>query len=317
MEYQPIFKGCIAVDYADGEYFPRRFTKEALAFYNAFDNDMYYIRALNSSGVTLEFSTDAQEVAFCFRGDYFSRPWVCFDVYEDGVFMQTIQYEEHTREGRFSYKRRLSAKSTLVIYVPATMALWFSGFELGAWEPVPDKKRRYLAIGDSITQGMDARCPSITYTNIIKRHLNAQIINQGVGGFIFDARSLEPHQPFEPDLISVAYGTNDIATIDETPLIVTAIEEYLEKLFSIYPNVSVNIITPIWRLAYEEQARFREKLHSINCAIAHAASKHQQAHMIDGMGLIPHSLDYLHDSLHPNELGFCLLGINLLKQLRL
>lgn len=316
MEYEKIFKGCIAVDHAAGEYFPRRFSQASLAFYDGFDNDMYYIRALNASGVTLEFSTDAQEVSFSFRGGYFARPWICFDVYEDGLFRETLRYEDNAKEGRFTYRRRQAHRSTLIIYVPVTAALWFSEFALGDWQPAPEKGRRYLALGDSITQGMEARHPSITYTNILKRHLDARIINQGVGGFIFDPKSLEACNDFAPDLISVAYGTNDIATIDDFPLVITAMEDYLKRLFSLYPNVPVNIITPIWRVAYEEQPHFRERVHSLHNAISQTASQYTYAHVIDGLGLIPHSAEYFNDGLHPNELGFCLMGINLIKQLR-
>ena len=92
-------------------------------------------------------------------------------------------------------------QTRIVIYMPATADTHFTDFDLGDYHPVQAPARKYLALGCSITQGMEAVSPSITYTNIVKRHYNAQILNLGIGGFYYDPDSLDEELSYDPDII--------------------------------------------------------------------------------------------------------------------
>jgi hypothetical protein len=63
--------------------------------------------------------------------------------------------------------------------------------------PVPPR-RRLLALGDSITQGMVAAGPAGGYAMQLARLLDADLLNQGVGGHIFDVAGFDRDLPGNP-----------------------------------------------------------------------------------------------------------------------
>ena len=66
----------------------------------------------------------------------------------------------------------------------------------------------WLALGDSITQGMVAIRPSGIYPSLISERFGLGLINAGVGGIRFDSDEID-YIGFEPDIITVALGCND------------------------------------------------------------------------------------------------------------
>ena len=85
-------------------------------------------------------------------------------------------------------------------------------------------------IGDSITQGMDARGPASAYAVQLARVLDVELLNQGVGGHIFDLDALDDELPYHPDIITIAYGTNDWSRDTTREEISSRVERYLTRL---------------------------------------------------------------------------------------
>lgn len=69
-------------------------------------------------------------------------------------------------------------------------------------------KMKILSYGDSITQGYDALFPSYSYINRFSMYLDAFIYNKAIGGDIFRPALIE-RKNFKPDIVTIAYGTND------------------------------------------------------------------------------------------------------------
>ena len=113
-------------------------------------------------------------------------------------------------------------------------------------EPVPQRSRRMLQLGDSITMGMNADGPGRCYASILADLLDADPLNQGIGGHIYDPDSVDTHIPFEPDLISVAYGSNDWAKD-------VSIEELTPRLHRYYASLQerwscpIIVVSPVFR----------------------------------------------------------------------
>lgn len=311
-----IFHNCLDVIVENEIYFPVRFTDKLFRFYESTGVAQFPERAVQTAGITMEFCTSQEEIGFTFFFTCFARDWITFDVYENDIFMETVHFEDRSLKARFRYKKRNAGETRIIIYMPATADTHFTDFDLGDYHPVQAPARKYLALGCSITQGMEAVSPSITYANIVKRHYNTQILNLGIGGFYYDPDSLDEELPYDPDIITVAYGTNDAAGSASVGEISTKTSGYLEKLRSIYPGKTVHVITPVWRKEWDDDPSFIKKASEIQDMIVKESSR-QQFHVIDGRPAIPHSPAFYKDGfLHPNDLGFALYGLYVIKNMK-
>lgn len=314
MDYKKIFHNCLDVNVQDDVYFPVRFTDKLYQFYRDTGVAQFPERAVQTAGITMEFYTEDKEIEFDFFFTCFARPWITFDIYENDIFMNTLYFEDGMRSGTFLYSRKTEGKGKIVIYMPATADTHFRNFRFH-WEPVEEKKTKYLALGCSITQGMEAVHPSVTYANIVKRFLRAEMLNLGIGGFYYDPDSLDEKLPYAPDVITVAYGTNDTAGESSVAEIWDKTARYMEKLKMIYPDKPVNVITPVWRKEYEEDEKFREKADKVRAAIETETEK-QGFHLICGRYAVPNSPEFFKDGfLHPDDLGFALYGIYVIQNM--
>lgn len=87
-------------------------------------------------------------------------------------------------------------------------------------------------------------------------------MNQGIGGFRYDSRILEYLTEFLPDKIIISLGTNDRYDND----FLFRLQDFYAKLNDLYQNISILVITPVWRGDSEE--RFEEIGKISNAVIA-------------------------------------------------
>lgn len=101
-----------------------------------------------------------------------------------------------------------------------------------------EKNVRFLFFGDSITHGYATRFTSLTYANILSRTFNAQTLNQAIAGDVFNVNNLDRDLSFDPDMVFVAYGTNDwwhgIDITDTAKNILTSFAQYIRKKYLCY-----------------------------------------------------------------------------------
>jgi len=177
--------------------------------------------------------------------------------------------------------------------------------------PTGPEKKSWLALGDSITQGMVAVRPSGSYTSLLSEQFGLKLINAGVGGIRFDSEELD-YIGFEPDIITVALGCNDWG-IDKEELY-SNVSDYLDRLLSLYSCRNIHLILPIWRsdsadrIAGMTFAEHRE-------VIRRAVLKYPFVNIIDGYDLVPHKEEFFGDpseqKVHPNEEGFLSYALGL------
>ena len=186
-------------------------------------------------------------------------------------------------------------------------------------EPV-SSKMKILCLGDSITQGYDAYHSSLSYVNRLSQTLDAEILNQAIGAEVFDEKSLDEELPFDPDLITIAYGTNDWAILESKEQFLTGAENFFKKIKNIYPDKKIVYISPIWRGDYQRPfgtqdtavGGFEESVKALQML-----AKENGLFVVDGIPLTPHHSDFFADQfLHPNDLGFGFYAENLLRELK-
>ena len=293
-------------------------------FKDAFD--FWYDRCTASTSKTIEMITEATKVSFDFKIIWLGSP-DSFELQVDGQitkinyvmdFMKEGMPEPDfskgfpgwnlPKEGRIEWELP-EGKKNVVIYLPADATVVVRNFEVNAPARRPEKNEKVLWLGDSITQGFGPLRSGQTYVTVANRILNYDIINQGIGGYVYDKKSLMKMDGYQPDKIIVALGTNQYGS--ET---MTDVEEYYETLTGIYGNeIPILCISPIWRgdqpEGYETFVSFCEKVKKI-------AGSYKNVTVVDGFTLVPHLKEYYLDNLHPNCLGTENYGRNLVEAIR-
>ena len=196
----------------------------------------------------------------------------------------------------------------MVIYLPSDATLLVKDFEINADFTPAQKGEKVLWIGDSITQGYGPLRSSHTYVSVANRMLNYDILNQGIGGYVYDKNTMVPMEGYRPDKIIIAMGTNQFGceTMD-------AVEEYYECLKQVYGDTPVLCVSPLWRGDSPGQEKVLERF----CDnVKKIAGKYPNVTVVDGFILVPHLPEYFLDKLHPNCLGMEMYGRNLVEFIR-
>ena len=289
----------------DGYLRAFQYTQEQIAYFkNAFE--FWYERCDASNAKTLEFKTKATKFSFAYK-----IVWIgshdTVEVFIDGLTQEIRYVKDMEKEGTLQFELPEGEKN-VIIYLPADATMLIRDFEINA-EVVPAVKgEKVLWLGDSITQGYGPLRSAYTYVSIANRLLNYVIINQGIGGYIYDKNVITQMNDYRPDKIIVALGTNQFGT--ET---MEGIEEYYVQLKKVYGDTPVLCISPIWRgdhpEGYDTLVRFCEDVKRI-------AGQYQNITVVDGFKLVPHLPEYYLDKLHPNVIGAELYARNLVDAIR-
>ena len=151
----------------------------------------------------------------------------------------------------------------------------------------------------------------MTYAHQVARALDAQVVNQGIGGERFNPRAVDDQMDFyQPDLVSVAYGTNDWSGTTRGRL-VGCCNGHFARLRDKYPSVPIVAILPLWR-ADMSRLTGVGTFEDMRTIIKEAAARFDIT-VVDGMTLVPNVTTFFADGyLHPNAIGFQFYAENLL-----
>ena len=314
--YTEIFKNVYKVVKTQEGYLASRFTEKQLEHYKS-QSVQAEDRSLDSAGVCLDFYTDAKQISFSYRAAHFSRRYVGFDFYENSIFRKHIEEALDTKQSTITQPLDNEGIKRVTVYVPNLSQITIYDMNFGNFKPVNEiYSERLLFLGDSITQGMVALSPSLSYPTQVARNLNAQLLNRGVGGVRFDPDSLDENDEYDPTMIFIAYGINDIyhlKSLEELPKVLKQADLYLDKLKKIYKTAKVCVLTPIWCLRYDEEESFKEMFDEYAGKLNELTVKYGFL-SVNGLSLVPHDTKYFQDhSVHPADSGFNYYASNLQK----
>ena len=179
----------------------------------------------------------------------------------------------------------------------------------GKWRNIKKKAPKVLWMGDSITQGFGTFITSETYVNVANRQLGYEILNQGIGGYYFDAPVITPMKGYTPDKIIIAMGTNQHRAGDREEKTV----KYFEALDKVYNGIPTLVLTPIWRCNATTDMKMLVEMAEITKKVC---AKYPNIKVVDGFELVPNLPDYFFDALHPNALGGEIYGNNLVRKIK-
>ena len=309
-----LFLNCIDFTEKDGWYTLRRFTdKQYAAFRN--ESDAARIRSLASSSCILAFHSSAKKISIEYRLGERARDWASFDLVIDGILTETV--EVTSPSGVVGFDLPGEECKEIHIYLPHLICVDIKAPEADApLLPIQKKRKLWLALGDSITQGMVAIRPSSAYPSGVSEFYGCEVINQGVGGIKFESSELD-FIGREPDLITVALGCNDWGSCP-IPMLKSKVNEYMKKLLSLYRTKEIYAILPIWRsddVCESKELTFSEHIELLRSVIM----EYPRVKIIDGYRLLPHTTAIYNDpsvgQIHPNDEGFLLYSLALSRHL--
>ena len=306
-ELQNFYFGAYSFEERDDGYLQAfQYTKEQMEYFKgAFD--FWYDRCMATTAKTIEMKTDAQKISLEYK-IIWKGSEDSFELMIDGLITKIDYVKDVKEEGKLEWQLPAGMKN-VVIYLPADATVLIRNFEIDSKAERPVKNEKVLWLGDSITQGFGPLRSAQTYVSVSNRLLNYDIINQGIGGYVYDKKSLLKMPGYTPDKIIVALGTNQYGS--ET---MKDVEEYYETLMKIYGNeIPVLCISPLWRGDKPEDSAIFERFCN---NIKKIAGSYKNVKVIDGFKLVPHLSEYYLDKLHPNCLGIETYGRNLVEEIR-
>jgi len=299
--------GAYRVEKVEGGYTAfYHFTEEQVQVLKKRDN-FFYERAYLSSSCTIEFITDAKLVSFDYRFRA-NHSQDSIDIYVNGELVKVFKTQNLTPKGKISFELN-GEKNKVVIYFPIDSEVNVKNLEIQGSYKSLSKRKKVLWIGDSITQGYGSEMGSYNYVNVANRQLNYDVLNQGIGGYWYDEEIIQKMEGYSPEKIIVAFGTNQYRSLDYYE----RIEKFYKNVSTVYPNVPVLTISPIWRGDGDHDAN---KLYETNKVLEQIVSKYPQVTFVDGFTLVPHVSEMFMDNLHPNVLGCKTYAENLVKAIK-
>ncbi|MBI3227634.1 MAG: GDSL family lipase [Mycolicibacterium cosmeticum] len=258
----------------------------------------------DATGIEIEYATQTDELGY--RGDGAGRT---FCVWRGGRQID----EQPVGLGHGAVRLDLAAGvDPAIVYLPEGMKPTIMSLRArdGELRPAPALPR-WIAYGDSITEGWSASSPARSWVSIVGRECGLDAVNLGYAGA---ARGeivvAEQIAALEVDVISVAYGTNCWTTIPHSADMVRSITDaFLRIVRSAHPDVPIVVVSPITRPGAEltpnrlgaSQAELRAALEQ-----AVLATPDPLVHLVGGRDLVDPEL--LRDGIHPDDAGHQLLA---------
>ena len=274
-------------------------------------------RARSTSCVRLAMITDSETLSFDFKF-IIAAPYPAgfFDIYVNGAM---ISHQGSENEETGSVKVDLGKGTKRVeVYFPWARRAMIRNLTVDDGAEIKPLKRplKLLAYGDSITHGTLSIYPSLTYICRLASLLNADIVcSKGIGGDVFSDRIISSPDDVSPDIITVAYGSNDWGKSDPQDA-AKAVRRFLSRLRSAYPDAKIFVITPIWRADFEKQTQFSFGTDGMDGFIRENAKGIYDIIFINGWNMVPHLPEFFSDGfLHPNDLGHGIYAQNLYKEI--
>ncbi len=321
----PFIRGAVSLQEGpDGLVVPQRFFPEQLEHLKGVGR---LRRAAATAGVTIAFATDGTEVSFDCRvllplqrehpvyravmaGGATGVPPYGFaeegnvdgiDLVVDGRLIATV----HVADGPLclAFENPEHEELEVRIYLPTIMSVAVGNLRTnGSLKPLP--QRGYLlALGDSITQGFVCGHPSLAYPAQIAATLGIDLLNQSVAGHVFDENTLGGFSLWRdarPEVVVVAYGTNDWASLRSVGSIEGGAVSFLERLNRLFSGVPTYVLSPLWRVDEHEPVPCGRPLTWMHQMLGRVCSRHENMHVVDGYHGIPKDPTLLADGvLHP------------------
>ena len=317
-QLKPLVKGAAVIsENADGSAFLRRFTPEQAAIYPPYSvqNEEGFL-CQTSAGITVDFYTDSTVLKVTLTGQqHKDRKTMIVDLLVDGNRLlsqvcwlppadKTAVADYGTHQVMFALPEGEHRVTLQLSYVCSVDGITVE-VDDGATVRPYTHKGRFLAFGDSITQGYSAQYTYRTYAAQLGRLLDMEVCNFGISGERFEEKKIVPGTYPACDFVTVAYGTNDFGHEEAgEELFAKNMPAFFRKAAAEFSSVPVFVILPLWRKDLEKRYNSVGSFESVRKRIAEEAGKYPNFRIIDTWEFIPHKAKFFADGvLHPKDKG--------------
>ena len=310
--------GVARVEEKDGYIRLLRFTKEQEELYKTVKED-FHNKTFATAGVRLAFRTNSKKLYFAALFEQASsRSYFAIDIKVNGELFETLDNcgggkvffeneKENYKLGEYAKEIELpDGENEIMLYFPWSCKVKLSEISIddgASFEPIK-REKQILMIGDSITQGYCAVNPSRRYAALFADAICAEERNKAIGGEIFRSElAALRDENYEPDYITVAYGTNDWSCRTREKVNGQCREFYL-NLSKNYPKAKIFAIAPIWR-ADRDRTTDYGSFDLVSQDIENMVKDIPNVTFISAYDCVPEDKKYFADLyLHPNDAGF-------------
>ena len=176
---------------------------------------------------------------------------------------------------------------------------------------------RYVAYGDSITEGFWASDSSRNYSSLVAEQKGWEVVNMGFGW-----RGMKDSgtggadgaaiATLGADVISVMMGYNDASARLSAPNYRAFMEAFIARIREVDISVPVYLISPLFTSNARNQTLLLQYRDQILDLVDDSSDQH--LHWIDGLALGINAGNvgtFMSDGIHPNDAGFALVAANL------
>ncbi|MGO4689686.1 SGNH/GDSL hydrolase family protein [Glaciibacter sp. 2TAF33] len=240
-----------------------------------------------------------------------------FTVYVDGERRGAVPVTaDTTTTVRIELPER-NPDMTVEIYLPERFEPRLFGVHAQGGEARPlELSTKWVAYGDSITQGWTSTDPGSAWTAVAARATGFDLLNLGFAGAARGELPVAAHLAATPaDVISLAWGTNCWSQIEmDARYIGELMRLFLSMVRNGHPETPILVLSPVIRPAAEETRNGSgASLSDLRGAIEEAVDAFRDenadshVHLVSGAGLITTGqLDP--DGIHPNDAGHAAIG---------
>ena len=219
--------------------------------------------------------------------------------------------------------------STFLGCIPEGQAVYYPRIEKVAdvtevshtwWKPLTERRNMKILINDSYsgsTVCKDTRPGQGPESAFVYRMHNT-LSEKGIGGEKFFPALLDEKDPFDPDYITVAYGTNDWnSKLISHDTFEANCRAFYSRLSELYPSARIFAIAPIWRLdGNRTSSGFGAPVTEVYPLMQELCKDLPNVTVLDGYSYVPHRKEFFSDlRLHPNDFGFGLYAEALYKEI--
>jgi lysophospholipase L1-like esterase len=173
----------------------------------------------------------------------------------------------------------------------------------GDVEPAPPQPR-WLAYGDSITEGWITSTPAAAWPSLVGRKNSLDAINMGYAGAARgEIVSAEHIAELDADVITVAHGTNCWSrTPHSAAMVAEGLRAFLDVVRQGHPETPIVVVSPIVRPDAESTPnRLGATLVDLRAAIEEVATERVDVSLVPGLPLV--APEQLPDGIHPADEG--------------
>ena len=285
------------------------------------DSEARIARAQSRPGVRIVFQANTRWVRIALRFGLQSRALFKSDLFCNGQHSCSFGPEEpaETWQEEFSFPTNGTGEMRFDIWLPHCVQTFVQSLEVedGAdVKAVPPAKKKWLAVGDSITQGMTATTPGRTYVCLAARETGLDLHDIGVGGGTAEPQIGLAARPIECDVITVLFGPNDFNRGKSADLFRQNTAHLIEALLDGRPGLPVGLMTPLPWMGCKGTNEAGASLADFRAVLRDVPGRFPSVRLIEGPDLVPAEDGCFVDGVHPNDAGMKSIGEGLVSPLR-